>query len=53
MKYFSTRDTRENPAKVTSAEAIKKGLAPDGGLYIPESFPTISDGDFNALTKMN
>lgn len=53
MKYFSTRDTRENPAKVTSAEAIKKGLAPDGGLYIPESFPTISDGDFDALTKMN
>ncbi len=53
MKYLSTRDTRENPAKVSSAEAIKKGLAPDGGLYIPEAFPLISEGDFDALTKMN
>ncbi|MGN1410465.1 MAG: threonine synthase [Eubacteriales bacterium] len=53
MKYISTRDTRTNPNAVSSAEAIKQGLAPDGGLYIPEKFPQISDGDFDALTKMN
>lgn len=53
MKYISTRDTRNNPVSVSSAQAIKKGLAPDGGLYIPESFPTLSDADIHALLAMN
>lgn len=36
MKYFSTRD----PAlHATAAEAILRGLAPDGGLYMPEKLP--------------
>lgn len=35
MKYISTRDTRVEPEKISSAEAIKRGLAPDGGLYLP------------------
>ena len=52
MNYKSTRDTRENPVCVSSAEAIKEGLAPDGGLYIPEGFPCLADGDFAALMKM-
>ena len=52
MNYKSTRDTRENPAYVSSAEAIKEGLAPDGGLYIPEAFPCFAKGDFDALCKM-
>ena len=37
MNYISTRGYKEN--NVTSAEAIKRGLAPDGGLYMPESMP--------------
>lgn len=53
MQYKSTRDTRENPVTVSSAEAIKEGLAPDGGLYIPLSFPTLSDADFSALLSMD
>ena len=53
MQYKSTRDTRENPVTVSSAEAIKEGLAPDGGLYIPLSFPALSDSDFDALIKMS
>lgn len=40
MKYFSTRN-KEN--LVTSIEAILHGLACDGGLYLPEVFPRISD----------
>lgn len=35
MKYFSTR----GGARVEASEAIVKGLAPDGGLFVPESFP--------------
>ncbi len=53
MNYKSTRDTRENPVCVSSAEAIKQGLAPDGGLYIPEGFPMLAKGDFDALMNMN
>ena len=33
MLYKSTRSTAE--ASLTSAEVIKEGLAPDGGLYFP------------------
>jgi len=53
MRYRSTRDISKNPAYVTSAEAIKQGLAPDGGLYIPEEFPTLTHGDFEKLCKMD
>ena len=38
MKFISTR--RNSPA-VSASEAILRGLAPDGGLYIPESFPSL------------
>ena len=30
MKYISTRDKGHMPEKINSAEAIKRGLAPDG-----------------------
>ncbi|MBQ0101846.1 MAG: threonine synthase [Firmicutes bacterium] len=50
MKYVSTRGM--SPA-VTSAEAIKKGLAPDGGLYFPDEIPVFSDADFDALKDMS
>lgn len=38
MKYVSTRG---NSAAVTLAEAIVHGLAPDGGLYVPETMPRL------------
>ena len=37
MNYISTRGFEEN--NISAAEAIKRGLAPDGGLYMPESMP--------------
>ena len=43
MKYISTRDKGHMPEKINSAEAIKRGLAPDGGLYLPESIPTTEE----------
>ncbi len=39
MKFVSTRN-RKNPVSFT--EAMFKGLAPDGGLYRPESTPDLS-----------
>ena len=38
MKFISTRG---KSGKVSSAEAIIKGLADDGGLFVPEYFPKV------------
>lgn len=38
MKFQSTRGLENG---VTSAEAIIKGIAKDGGLFVPESFPNL------------
>ena len=36
MQYFSTRDSR---LRVSAQEAIVRGLAPQSGLFVPETFP--------------
>jgi threonine synthase len=41
MRYVSTRDHGDG---VTLSEAISRGLAPDGGLYVPEHFPALDPG---------
>lgn len=38
IKYVSTRGDKE---KVTASQAILRGIAPDGGLYVPETFPKL------------
>ncbi len=40
MKFVSTRG--KAPA-VSASQAIMQGLAPDGGLYVPESFPSLGN----------
>ena len=50
MKYNSTRN---NDVKVASAEAIAKGLSPDGGLFVPEEFPHISEADIKSMAEMS
>ena len=52
MKYYSTRDNASARDCVTAAEAIKKGLAPDGGLYVPAGVPQLTHGDMAALCGM-
>ena len=39
MNYNSTRS---NDFECTSSHAIKTGLAPDGGLFVPDDFPSVS-----------
>ncbi|MBE6725615.1 MAG: threonine synthase [Ruminococcaceae bacterium] len=53
MLYYSTRDASSSPRMVTAAEAIKEGLAPDGGLYLPETIPALTEADFDALLSMD
>ena len=50
MKYFSTRNSMYG---VTAAEAIAKGLAPDGGLFVPETVPQLDMDEIAALCNMD
>jgi len=54
MLYHSTRNLSP---KVDSAQAVLNGLAPDGGLYMPESLPNFDwqeclKGDTKAMATM-
>ena len=40
MHYVSTRD---QSLSYTAAQAIEQGLSRDGGLFLPETFPTLPD----------
>lgn len=52
MKYVSTRDASSVKSKVSASEAVCRGLAPDGGLYVPESLPSITDGDIRHIASL-
>ena len=49
MKFISTRGGE----KVTAAEAIVKGLADNGGLYVPEKLPKVSPEEMEKMTEMS
>ena len=49
LMYASTRDAEE---RVTASQAILKGLAKDGGLYVPTTIPSL-DVDIDTLAKMS
>ncbi|MBT6223734.1 MAG: threonine synthase [Rhodobiaceae bacterium] len=48
MNYISTRG---NAKKLNFEGVLLKGLADDGGLYIPESTPVMSADEINSLSK--
>ena len=50
MMYVSTRDKSK---KVTAAKAIAQGLAPDGGLFVPETIPAVSKAQLGDLCAMD
>ena len=39
MKYLSTRAAASSTERKRFCEILLEGLAPDGGLYLPESYP--------------
>ena len=49
MQYISTRG---DLARLSSAEAIQRGLAADGGLYLPETFPFFSKEELESLIPL-
>ncbi|HEX4113496.1 MAG TPA: threonine synthase [Stellaceae bacterium] len=49
MPYVSTRDGRPRPERVEFEEVLLRGLAPDGGLYLPDQWPSLSTAALRAL----
>ena len=47
MQYQSTRD---KSISVSAAEAIKTGLSAEGGLFVPDSFPSVTMEEIEALS---
>ena len=50
MRYVSTRDAS---LKISAAEAIARGLSPDGGLFVPETLPQVSAEMLRSLGCMD
>lgn len=50
MRYISTRG--DSPAQ-TFTEILLGGLAPDGGLYLPETYPQFGAAELAAMRGMN
>ena len=48
MKYVSTRD---QSLRLSAAHAIEQGLSRDGGLFLPETLPQLTD--LEALVSMS
>ena len=46
MKYLSTRGAAP---PVSFLDAVLTGMAPDGGLYVPEAWPRFSDAEIAAF----
>ena len=57
MKYISTPinyiSTRGQSPALGFSEILLGGLAPDGGLYLPESYPQFDEADLTAMRGMD
>jgi threonine synthase len=49
MKYLSTRG---HAGRLGFSDILLEGLAPDGGLYLPETYPQIDDAKLTQLRKL-
>ena len=52
MKYYSTRDN-ERKSPFSLKDAAFAGLAPDGGLFIPESIPQVVMAEVERLAEVS
>lgn len=49
MRFVSTRDPA---ATATLSQAIRRGIAPDGGLYVPAQLPRFAPADFDGAASL-
>lgn len=53
MQYISTRSLAAKEEKRTFLQILLEGLAPDGGLYMPESYPRVTDSELTAWRSLS
>ena len=54
MQYLSTRGyAASSDSTVSFSEILLGGLAPDGGLYLPKSYPQVSPEELNAWRNLS
>jgi len=55
MHYVSTRATSASAARNPQrfSDILLAGLAPDGGLYLPESYPQVSGAELDAWRRLS
>ncbi|MBC3830036.1 threonine synthase [Undibacterium amnicola] len=54
MQYLSTRGyAASSDSTVSFSEILLGGLAPDGGLYLPKSYPQVSPDELNAWRNLS
>nr|NDG06491.1 threonine synthase [Oxalobacteraceae bacterium] len=49
MRYHSTRG---HPSTPGFSDILLGGLAPDGGLYLPEHYPRVSDQELSSWRRL-
>jgi threonine synthase len=52
MNFYSTRDQHKTKP-VSLAQAVLEGLAPDGGLYMPETIKPLTEQFFDDINEMD
>lgn len=50
MRYISTRD---KCSTASAAQAIKTGISPEGGLFVPEQIPVLEGGELSSLLPLD
>ena len=50
MQYLSTRG---HPARSQFSEILLDGLAPDGGLYVPVSYPRVTEAELDSWRELS
>ena len=53
MKYISTRGHLGQAAKPEFCDILLGGLAPDGGLYLPEHYPQVTRAELDAWRSLS
>lgn len=47
------KSTRGYPEKFSFSDAVLTGIAPDGGLFVPEEFPTLNEAALEKLCELD
>lgn len=53
MQYVSTRAQDKNGAKRSFSKILLEGLAPDGGLYMPDTYPSVTKAELDSWRSLS